>query len=477
MISPAGAPLPHNIELEQALLGAILVNNDAVLTVAEFLRPGHFFEPVHQRIYQVAADLVAVGKPATPITIRTFLPNDLKIGGISANQYLARLSVEATTVINASDYGRGILNLAQAREFLAIASDIADGHERGAGCDASVKRAFERVDELRIEGIERDGTMRTAGAAAAELIEHVAALYQGTKTDDTILTGLRDLDHFGCFQRGSLVICGARPSMGKTTVGGTIARNAARLGTGTAFFSLEMPMRQITARMKADTMFDDVPARPLTVNRMLKADFSPEEFNRLVDAARSFEALPLIIDDASQATVGIITAKARAMQKRFMRTGRRLGLIVIDYLKFIRASDRYGGQRHYEVGEISAALKQLAKDMRVCVLLLAQLNRQVEGRHDRRPQLSDLRESGDLEADADAVLLLFREAYYLKDDPELQTDPVKLRRFDDCVNTLEIIIAKNRMGPTGTVKTYINLECSAVRDLAQGDLFPMGAGS
>jgi replicative DNA helicase len=460
------APLRHNIELEQALLGAILVNNDAYHRVADFLRPWHFYEPVHQRIYEIAADLVGASKPATPIVIKAFPPNELMIAGMSANQYLARLSAEATTVINAVDYGRGILKLAEAREFIAIGSDIADAHERGAGCETSVKLAFERVDELRIEGVARNGTMRTAGAAAVELLDHVADLYQGTKTDDTIQTGLKDLDYFGCFRRGSLVVCGARPSIGKTTVAGTIARNAAKLGASTLFFSLEMPMQQIIARMKADMMFDDVAGRPLTVNRILKADFSAEEFDRLTDAARSINTLPLIIDDASQATIGIITAKARAAHKRFAREGRRLDLVVIDYLKFIKASDRYAGQRHYEVGEISAALKQLAKDMDVAVLLLAQLNRQVEGRADRRPQLADLRESGDLEADADAVLLLFREAYYLKDDPELQTDAVKLRRFDECNGKLEIIIAKNRMGPTGTIKAYINLECAAVRDLA-----------
>jgi replicative DNA helicase len=377
---------PHNIELEQALIGAILVNNDAASRVAEFLGPRHFFEPVHQRIYEIAADLVAHGKPADPITIKPFLPADLKVGGLTANQYLARLSAEATTVINAVDYGRGILNLAQAREFLAIAADISDGHERGAGCEATVKRAFDRVDELRIEGVERDGTMRTAGAAVADLIDHVAALYAGTVIDDAIPTGLRDLDHFRPLARGSLTICGARPSMGKTTFAGAIARNAARLGASVAFFSLEMPTRQIMARLESDSLYDQWDARPLTVNQILKAKLSPEQFDRMIDAARAIEALPLLIDDSPTATIGTITAKARAAQKRFARDGKRLDLIVIDYLKFIRASDRYAGQRHYEIGEISAALKQLAKDMRVAVLLLAQLNRQVEQRHDRRPQ-------------------------------------------------------------------------------------------
>jgi replicative DNA helicase len=222
------------------------------------------------------------------------------------------------------------------------------------------------------------------------------------------------------------------------------------------------------ARLQADEMFDDRRARPITVNRIIRADITPQEFDRMADAARAIHALPLVIDDAPQATIGTVYAKVRAVKKRFARDGKRLDLVIIDYLKFLRASDRYSGQRHYEVGEITASLKALAKDLEVAVLLLAQLNRQVEARTDKRPQLADLRESGDIEADADVVMLLFREAYYLQTDPDIGTDPGKTRRLEEVANTLEIIVAKQRMGAVCTVEAYVNLECSAVRDLGGG---------
>jgi replicative DNA helicase len=182
-------------------------------------------------------------------------------------------------------------------------------------------------------------------------------------------------------------------------------------------------------------------------------------------------SLPFLIDDAPHATAGGILAKCQTAKKRLERAGKRLDLVVIDYLKFVHATDRYAGQRHYEVGEITASLKQLARKLNCVVLLCAQLNRQVEQRQDRRPQLSDLRESGDIEADADIVLLLFREAYYLARDPDIEKDGAKMRRLEQVQHLVEFIVAKNRTGPTDTIPTFINLEFSAVRDLArQGDL-------
>jgi replicative DNA helicase len=227
------------------------------------------------------------------------------------------------------------------------------------------------------------------------------------------------------------------------------------------------------ARLQADELFDDHSGRPITVNRIIRADITLEEFDRMVDAARAIEALPLGMDDAPQATIGSLYAKARSVKKRLTRAGKQLDLVVIDYLKFLRAGERYFGQRHYEVGEITAGLKGMAKELGVAVLLLAQLNRKVEDRADRRPQLADLRESGDIEADADVVMLLFREAYYLQNDPEIGTDLVKTRRLEEVANILEIIIAKQRMGPVCTVQAYVNLECSAVRDLGLNRRAPL----
>jgi replicative DNA helicase len=452
-----------DIELEQALLGALLVANEPATNLPAFLEPQHFHEPLHQRIYEVITDLAAAGKTANALTVRLFLPPDVTVGSLTLPQYLARLAAEARCIITLNDYARTIFNHWRQRELVDAASNACRlGHDPDDGLHA----AFERIDELRAAGFEHEGTMRGAGAVVTDFMTHVAAVYQGTAVDDAVHCGPPDLDErLGGFKRGELLVMAGRPGMGKTTVAGTIALSAARRGHGVAFFSLEMAAQPIMARMQADELFDRQNGRPLTVNRLLRADIGPEDFDRMTDAARAIEALPLVIDDAPQAAVGTIYAKVRSLKNRFARSAKKLDLVIIDYLKFLRATDRYIGQRHYEVGEITAGLKAMAKELGVAVLLLAQLNRKVEDRTDRRPQLADLRESGDIEADADVVMLLFREAYYLQNDPEILTDGAKAARLEEVANTLEIIIAKQRMGPVCTVQSYINLECSAVRDL------------
>jgi replicative DNA helicase len=473
------APPPHNVELEQALLGAILVNNDAYHHVSAFLEAQHFFEPLHQKLYEIAGGLIRIGKRADPITLKTFLPSDLEAAeNMTAAQYLARLSAEATTVINAPDYGRSIHDLAQRRHMIEVGEALiagANNTDHNQNHLALAASALEALGEIVTAAAERTGTMRTAGAAMAEFMDHAAAIYSGTVTDDSIQTGLRDLDaRIGGLRRGSLVVLAGRPGMGKTTVAATIARNVARLNHGVAFFSLEMPGLQIMPRLLADELYDEV---PLSVDRIARIKFNATDFDHMADAARAIERLPLMFDDAPSATVGTLLAKTQGVKNRFERSGRRLDLVLVDYLKFVRATDRYAGIRHYEVGEITAGLKQLARQLDCVVLLCAQLNRKTEDRAERRPQLADLRESGDLEADADLVLLLYREAYYLANDPQLNTDAAKLRRLEEVANVVEFIVAKNRHGPTDTVPAFINLQHSAVRDLQRQDALPFDRGA
>ena len=230
---------PHNIELEQALLGAMLVNNEAFHYVSAFLEPRAFFEPVHQKIYSVAADLIRVGKVANPITIKIFLPSDMDVAGLTASQYLARLAAEATTIINAADYGREIFNLATRRRLIDVGEYLVE-----AGRATDIKQnpgnlasgVIEELAEIVTTDAEHAGGMRTIGAAMMEYVDHVAAVYQGTASDDVIKTGLRDLDErTGGLKRGSLVILAGRPGMGKTTAALVVARDAARLAHGVAF--------------------------------------------------------------------------------------------------------------------------------------------------------------------------------------------------------------------------------------------------
>jgi replicative DNA helicase len=461
---------PHNIELEQALLGAILVNNEAFYQVSDFLEPQHFFEPIHQKLYEVAASLVRVGKAATPITLKTFLPADTDVAGLTASQYLARLAAEATTVINAYDYGRNICDLSIRRSLIGIGEEMVNA-AYNCPIDASpndqIEETSRRLFDLSAAGSEKRS--RRASEVIDAVVERFTRVMTGEAVVESISTGLHDLDRLiGGFNRGDLVVAAGRPGMGKSTIGSAITRNAAMAGYGCLFFSLEMSEEHIGTRMLADHAFDGGETRsPIVLGKILRADLTNSEAERLSLVARDFKDLPIVIDPSGYLTATEILARARALKLSMAHRGKSLDLIVIDYLKFVRPSSRYQGQRHYEVGEITAALKTLAKDLDVCVLLLAQLNRETERRQDKRPQLADLRESGDIEADADLVLLLYREAYYLENNPEVLTNADLGHRFHEKRYNLEIIVAKNRMGPVGSVEVFFHPGCSAIRNAAR----------
>jgi replicative DNA helicase len=274
-----------------------------------------------------------------------------------------------------------------------------------------------------------------------------------------VSTGLRDLDRaIGGLQPGRLTILAGRPGMGKSLVGGNIARAVAAAGYGCVFHSMEMGKEEIGARIIADQAFTR--DSPISSKAIFEGALRPQHREMVERAAEAVAALPLVLDTTSNLSVAEIIARARRTADEMKARGQRLHVVVLDYLKFIKASERYRGQRHYEVGEITAGLKSLAKDLNICVVMLAQLNRAVETRADKRPELSDLRESGDIEADADVVLLLFREAYYLKD----KTDAESQARLMCCENDLEIIVAKSRMGAVGTVRVFCHPAASAIRN-------------
>ena len=461
---------PHNIELEQALLGAILVNNEAFYQVSDFLEPRHFFEPIHQKLYEVAASLVRVGKIATPITLKTFLPADTDVAGLTVSQYLARLAAEATTVINAYDYGKNICDLSIRRSLIGIGEEMVNA-AYNCPIDASpndqIEETSRRLFDLSAAG--REKRSRRASEVIDAVVDRFTRVMAGEAVVESISTGLHDLDKLiDGFKRGDLVVAAGRPGMGKSTIGSAIARNVAIAGYGCLFFSLEMSEVHIGARMLADHAFDGgEPRSPIVLGKILRADLTKSEAERLSLVARAFKDLPIMIDTSGYLTVAEILARARALKLSMARRGKSLDLIVIDYFKFVRPTSRYQGQRHYEVGEITAALKTLAKDLDVCVLLLAQLNRETERRQDKRPQLADLRESGDIEADADIVLLLYREAYYLQNNPEVLTNVDLCHRLDEKRCNLEIIVAKNRMGPVGSVEVFCHPGCSAIRNAAR----------
>ncbi|MFS8037706.1 replicative DNA helicase [Xanthobacter sp. AM11] len=452
----------HNVEAEQALLGAIFVNNAALGVVSGIVRPEHFYEPIHSRIFELCEDAILDGRVATPITLKPKLPGDLDIAGLSPVQYMGRLAAEATTVLCAPDYARTVRDTWAARCVAeAAAAVIGEVADPSTNIKTVISVLLGRLDGIRASVDDKHRSCRPVADGMSALLQRIDAIQAG-HIPPSATTGLSDLDQMiGRLQGGRLIIVAGRPGMGKTIVGANIARATAQAGNGCLLFSLEMPDEEINARLAADQAFTSKTAGPpITAKMISEGTLAPAQIKRVEEAAEAASHLPLIIDTSAGLSVSEILAKTRNRADEMRARGVTLRVVIVDYLKFVRASDRYRGQRVYEVGEITAGLKAMAKDLGVAVVLLCQLNRVVEQRTDKRPELSDLRDSGDIEADADVVLLLFREAYYLAD----KTDPDSLARMDAVRNRLEIIVAKSRMGATGVVQAFCHPGASALRD-------------
>lgn len=462
-------PLLHNIELEQSLLGGVLVSNPSLQYCTE-LRPKHFYEPVHQAIFAAIQALIEAKKPANPITINPMLPQGQEVAGMSSAQYLARLCTEATSILNVGDYAGEVMLFYDARLLDGANGQMLTDLASGRHLKEAMAAFYSDIDAIRVNQATSRQTIVTLEASAESFVERALAITTDTVVD-TISTGLRDLDKaIGGLCAGDLIVAAGRPGIGKSTLGSSIARQVAKNRDGVAFFSLEMSRDQLMSRFISDEAWDDLafgssgePKTRLEYERIFHAKkMSKEEISRMWEAQKRFMGLPMMIDYSSHLTVGEIAVRTSGIQRSLRsKFGRELKLVVIDYVKFIQASDRYRGNRVYEIAEITAALKQLAKDMGVTVMLLAQLSRAVEHTEDKRPQLQHLRESGDLEADADTVLLLYREAYYLQAEAEADEDSVT-RGAES--NVLEINIPKNRMGKTRWMSLFCDMGCAAIRD-------------
>jgi len=471
---------PHNLEAEQALLGAILVNNEAYDRVSDFLRPEHFFEALHGRIFDVITKLLKAGKVATPITLKTYLP-DLDLGGMTVPQYLVRLATSATTIINATEYGRTIYELALRRNLITIGEDM-------------VNRAFDApVDEsprLQIEDAERklyglaeagrfEGGFQTFSTALSLAIHMASEAYRRDGGLSGTATGLRDFDQkLGGLQRSDLVILAGRPAMGKTSLATNIAYNIAKAWRGerqpdgvvktvnggiVGFFSLEMSSEQLATRIIAEQ--SGVPSF-----KIRRGDITQDEFAKLHEAVAEMQSVPLHIDQSGGISIAQLAARARRLKRQH-----GLDLLVVDYLQLLAGSAKKGENRVQELTEITTGLKALAKELEIPIVALSQLSRQVESRDDKRPQLSDLRESGSIEQDADVVLFVYREEYYLQNkEPKPGTeDHLKWQMEMDRVHgKAEVIIGKQRHGPTGTVQLQFDANVTRFSDLASEDYLP-----
>jgi replicative DNA helicase len=478
---PTYRSAPHNIEAEQSLLGAILVNNDAFYRVSDFLEAKHFFEPMHQTIYETAGSLIRMGKVATPVTLKTFLPAETDIGGMTVSQYLARLAAEATTIINAQDYGRTVYDMALRRDLIGIGTEMVNT-AFDAPVDSTPRAQIEEAERQLYTLAETgryDGGFQRFSQAMKVALDMAANAYQRDGRLSGIATGLRDLDaKMGGLQRSDLIIVAGRPGMGKTALATNIAFNIAKAhraevqadgtmksvnGGIVGFFSCEMSAEQLATRILAEQT-------EIASSQIRRGGINQSEFDKIRDYTIQLEQLPLYVDETGGISISQLTARARRLKRQ-----KGLDVLVIDYIQLLQGSGKRSDNRVQEVTEITTNLKALAKELNIPIIALSQLSRQVENRDDKRPQLADLRESGSIEQDADVVMFVYREEYYLANkEPRIGTPEYEKWQLDLSLvhGKAEVIIGKQRHGPTGTVELQFEGQFTRFSDLVQDSNLP-----
>jgi replicative DNA helicase len=465
--TPLFRTAPHNIEAEQALLGAILVNNEAFYRVSDFLEPKHFFEPIHQRIFEPTSGLVRAGKLATPVTLKTFLPADFDIAGLTVNQYLARLAAEATTIINAEDYGRTVYDLSIRRDLITIGEEmvnLAYDAPVDATPQAHIEDAERKLYELAETGRYETGFQRFVQALTTA-VDMAAHPYQRDGSLCGLATGLTDLDsRMGGLQQSDLIVLAGRPGMGKTALATNIAYNVAKAWSGelradghratvnggiVGFFSLEMSAGQLATRILSEQT-------GIASHNIRRGAIDQVDYEKIKDASIGLQNLPFYVDETGGLLIGQLAARARRLKRQ-----RGLDLLVIDYIQLLQGSNRRASEnRVQEITEITTRLKALAKELNIPVLALSQLSREVERREDKRPHLADLRDSGSIEQDADVVLFVFRPEYYhAMCKPEGDAEfAIWSERAETLHNLAEVNIAKHRHGPVDTIQLFFDPE-------------------
>ena len=428
---------PQDITAEKSLLGAIMISDGTLPEILTILKPNDFYDQRHQIIFQAMMNIYDQHKPIDLLTLTSELKSEKKLKDVGGAPYLTELSNFVPAAAHAKAYAEIVEKASTRRKLIKAGTEIAnkayvDDAPVDDLIDAAEKDLFEVSDKvIRSDYVAMNDLLAEAFDRIEELHKNKGAL-RGLKT------GFRDLDSKTAgFQKGDFIVIGARPAMGKTTLAQNLAYNIASINKkGVLFFSMEMAASEIIDRMISDVS---------GVNnwKMRTGNLSDEEFQKIGDALGEMDEIPIYIDDTSSMTVMELRNKAR----RAMHDHNDIGIIIVDYLQLIAGSDRYKGQRVQEVTEISRGLKILARELEIPVVALAQLSRNVTGREDPRPVLSDLRESGSIEQDADLVLFLHRPDYYKQND-------------DDYVEThiTELLIAKHRHGAVGKVELYFHPE-------------------
>jgi replicative DNA helicase len=461
---------PHNFEAEQALLGAILVNNAAYQRVAEFLRPEHFADPLHGKLFDMLGKLIERGQIATAVTLKTYLEQDEAMKAAGGATYLARLAAASVHVIDAGDFGRTVHDLFLRRQLIDVGEDMVNG-AFGSDVDEmalqQIELAEKKLYDLASSG-QIEGGFKPFRTALTESVTAAEAAYHRVGQLTGVATGMLALDQLlGGLHRSDLIILAGRPGMGKSSLATNIGFNAAKAyreehgedgktkvadGAVIGFFSLEMSSEQLATRMISEQA--EIPSE-----KIRKGELVSTEFDRVLSVSQELEHLNFFIDDTPALSIAALRTRARRLKRTH-----GLGLLIIDYLQLLAPSGKTRQEnRVQEVSEITRGLKTLAKELDVPVLALSQLSRAVEQREDKRPQLADLRESGSIEQDADVVMFIYRDDYYLqREEPKRRDNETAEhynQRHDDwrqrCEQNYgkaEVLVAKQRHGPTGIVR-------------------------
>ncbi|MBR1600730.1 MAG: replicative DNA helicase [Alphaproteobacteria bacterium] len=478
--------LPKNIEAEQALIGALLANNTAYEKIADILKPAYFADSTHQKIFEVMSKLLAREHTADIITLKNYFEQEGTLEQVGGFPYLVKLAESASPMTNVEYYAQFIYDKYLRRELINTGFEIVNSAmQENVDISATdqISDAERALYTLADKGDNQGGFIDFAKALSSSLA-NIERAYQKEGKISGVPTGLNQLDYkIGGLNDSDLIILAGRPAMGKTALATNIAYNVAEFFSrdketppdkrGVAFFSLEMSAEELGARILSTVT-------QTSSHKMRVGDLQAAEFTRITAAARELENIPLYIDDTPGVSINAIRTRARRLKR-----SKGLGLVVIDYIQLIGGTGdkKSEGNRVQEVSEISRGLKILAKELKIPVIALSQLNRSVESREDRKPQMSDLRESGSIEQDADIVMFVFRENYYIKNsEPKRKEDEPEdkfIKRHTEweikdrqTANLAEVIVGKQRHGPTGPVKLYWNGEFTQFGNLAEEEKLP-----
>ena len=461
---------PSNLEAEQALLGSVLINNDIIDEISTIVNANTFYDPAHIKIYEVIESLNNKGMIANPITLKNFFEKDDMLSEVGGTEYLVKLTRFSGSAKQSVDYAKVIHEMYLRRELVQISNQLSSDTLNASYQEQNAENIIESTEKSLFDLAERGSFSQSFLKFNQALDQTIEMATLAMKSDQGIVgvpTGLTDLDEkLGGLHKSDLVILAGRPGMGKTALATNIAYHAAQNlmarqeKSSIAFFSLEMSSEQLSTRIlseQARIKSDDIRRGKVTES----------EINRYIETSRNIYNLPLYIDETPAITISTLSNRARRIKRLF-----GLSLIVVDYIQLMRApsSNNKGDNRVQEVSEITQGLKALAKELKVPVLALSQLSRAVESRDDKKPQLSDLRESGSIEQDADVVMFVYREAYYLENkQPKLGSieHAEWQSKMNDVNGLADIILGKQRHGPTGTVKVEFEGIYTKFKDLSK----------